>query len=176
MATVFEENPDGRGRRVAVAVAAFNRDVTGALLEGCLHALAAAGVAREDVTVAWVPGAFELPLACDRLAATGRFHAVVALGAVIRGETPHFDYVAGECARGLARVSLDRSLPVAFGVLTTDTLEQARRRASLDPGVLGERPPEPESPARDDKVAGLSNKGAEAARAALAMAALLDRI
>jgi len=176
MATVFEEAPDGRGRRIAVAVAAFNRDVTGALLEGCLHALEAAGVARDDVTVVWVPGAFELPLGCDRLAASGRFHAVVALGAVIRGETPHFDFVARECARGLTRVALDRSLPVAFGVLTTDTLEQARRRASLEPAVLAGRPPEETPPERSAKVAGLSNKGAEAARAALAMARLLDRI
>ncbi|MBC8329935.1 MAG: 6,7-dimethyl-8-ribityllumazine synthase [Planctomycetes bacterium] len=172
MTTLLEGQISGAGRNIAVAVAEFNADITSALLDGCLQALAEHGLTGDAVTVARAPGAFELPLVCDALAASGRYSAVIALGAVIRGETPHFDYVAGECARGVMRVMLDRKLPVVFGVLTTDNLDQARRRA--DRGVLagsdqgGER--------RSEKAAPVSNKGAEAAEVALRMASLLEQI
>lgn len=172
MATILEGDARGTGRRVAVAVAEFNRDVTGALLDGCLRTLQGAGVRPEDVTVAWVPGAFELPLACDALADAGSYDAIIALGAVIRGETPHFEYVAGECARGIAQISLHRGLPVIFGVLTTDTLEQARRRADPQALVGSDTGGAP----RASKSANVSNKGAEAAVAALRMASLLEKI
>lgn len=172
MSRILQGDARGTGRRVAIAVADFNRDVTDALLDGCLHALHAAGVAADDVAVARVPGAFELPLACDALAGSGRFHAVIALGAVIRGETPHFDFVARECARGIAEVARQRRLPVVFGVLTTDTLEQAKRRADRNVLQGSDRGGAP----RAGKAAPVSNKGAEAARVALSMVSLLEQI
>lgn len=172
MPAILDSEPSGAGRNIAVAVAEFNADVTAALLDGCLAALARYGVAAADVTVARVPGAFELPLACDRLAASGRYHAVIALGAVIRGETPHFEFVAGECARGLMRVMLDRKVPVAFGVLTTNDLEQARRRADRAVPAGGAAG----GGVRAAKTAPASNKGAEAAETALRMATLLGNI
>ncbi|TAH35270.1 MAG: 6,7-dimethyl-8-ribityllumazine synthase [Planctomycetota bacterium] len=172
MATILEGDALGSGRKVAVAVAEFNRDVTEALLDGCLRTLERHGVEPEDITVARVPGAFELPLVCDALAASEEYDAVVALGAVIRGETPHFAYVAGECARGIARAALDNGVPVIFGVLTTDTLEQAQQRAdrSVLRGADGGGAP------RASKTAPRSNKGAEAAETALRMASLLEKI
>ena len=140
--------------RFAIVAARFNRDITEALLEGALDTFARHGVPSERITVARVPGAFELPLAAKRLIQRGGYAALVALGAVVRGETPHFDYVAGECARGIARVSLDSGVPVIFGVLTTDDHRQAEARAG---GAAG-------------------NKGSEAAMAALEMATLLGAI
>ena len=137
--------------RFAIAVARFNRDICDALLAGALDTFGEHGVSAARVTVVRVPGAFELPLAAQRLLRHGDYAAVVALGAVIRGETPHFDYVSGECARGIARVSLDSGVPVIFGVLTTDDHAQALARAG---GEVG-------------------NKGSEAALAALEMATLL---
>lgn len=148
------EGADGRGLRVGVACALFNGGITGRLLDGCLSGLSEASVDRADVTVAWVPGAFELPLAAQRFVAAGTFDAVVCLGAVIRGDTSHFDFVAGECASGLARVALDSGVPVVFGVLTTDNVEQALDRA------------------RDDE----TNKGREAALSAVQMATTLRAI
>jgi 6,7-dimethyl-8-ribityllumazine synthase len=136
---------------VAVAVSRFNASIGGRLLAGALLALERHGVRRGDITVAHVPGAFELPLVARRLAASGAHDAVVCLGAVIRGETPHFDYVAGEAARGIARVSETSGVPVLFGVLTADTLEQALARSG---GRLG-------------------NRGADAALGAIEMATLL---
>lgn len=126
-----------RGARIALVASRFNRFIVDQLVDGARDALRREGVAEEQQYLAWVPGAFELPLLADRLARTGRFDAVIALGAVIRGGTPHFEYVAGECARGLARVALDRGLPVAFGVLTTDTIEQALERAGTGEGNKG---------------------------------------
>ncbi len=145
---------DGRGLRVALACSRFNGNVTDLLLAGALAELDELGVAEADRTVAWVPGAFELPLAAMAMARTGLYDAVVCLGAVIRGETSHYDFVAGECAAGLQRVQLDMSLPVVFGVLTTESLEQALARAG---GALG-------------------NKGSESAATAVEMVNVLRRI
>lgn len=135
--------------RVALACAKFNGAITERLVEGALAGLKDHGVALDSVTVAWVPGAFELPLAASRLCRT--HDAVIALGAVIRGDTAHFDFVAGECASGLQRVALDTGVPVVFGVLTTDTVAQALQRSAPGDG----------------------NKGYEAAVVALEMVALL---
>jgi 6,7-dimethyl-8-ribityllumazine synthase len=123
--------------KIAIAAAQFNRFITDELLAGAREALTRHNVADEDITLAWVPGAYELPLACAQLLERGDFDGVIALGAVIRGGTPHFDYVAGECSRGLQRVSLDHGKPVMFGVLTTDTIEQALERAARDQGNKG---------------------------------------
>ena len=126
-----------RDVRVAIVASRFNQFIVDQLVEGARDALRRRGVTGERQLLTWVPGAFELPLAADRIAATGRYDAVIALGAVIRGGTPHFDYVAGSCADGLARVALDRGLPVAFGVLTTDDVEQALERAGTGEGNKG---------------------------------------
>jgi len=127
----------GGGLRVAIAVARFNEAVTGLLLSGALEALERHGVASDAIDIAWVPGCFELPLCAQRLAGAGRYDAIICLGAVVRGETPHFDFVAGEAARGLADVSRRFDVPVAFGVLTTDTMEQALARAGGTRGNKG---------------------------------------
>jgi 6,7-dimethyl-8-ribityllumazine synthase len=145
---------NGRGRRVAVAASRFNRLVTDLLVAGATEELRRHGVEEADIDLAWVPGAFELPLAAERLARTGRYAGVVAVGAVVRGSTPHFDHVAGQAAGGLAAVARSTGVPVAFGVLTCDTMEQALDRAG---GKAG-------------------NKGAEAAVCALEMAGLLEAI
>lgn len=145
---------DGRGMRVAVVVSRFNERITDALLDGARRALRDRGVADDDVAVAWVPGAFELPLVSKHFATSGTCDAVVCLGAVIRGDTPHFDYVAGEAARGLQQAALDTGVPIVFGVLTTDTLQQALDRVG---GCEG-------------------HKGEEAALTALEMIELLRRI
>ena len=145
---------DGTGLAIAVACSRFNGHVTDMLLAGALAELDRRGVAETDRTVVWVPGAFELPLAAMTLAGTRQFDAVVCLGAVIRGETSHYDFVAGECAAGIRRVQLDMRLPVVFGVLTTENLDQALARAG---GALG-------------------NKGTEAAATAIEMANLLRRL
>jgi len=144
----------GPDARVAVVCAKFNGGVTQRLLAGVLAGLDANGVKAASVSVAWVPGAFELPLAAQRLAASGTVDAVVALGSVIRGETAHFEFVAGQCAAGLQRVALDTGVPVVLGVLTTETVDQALARSS--PGV--------------------DNKGYEAAVTALEMADLVRRL
>ncbi|MCP5152223.1 MAG: 6,7-dimethyl-8-ribityllumazine synthase [Ectothiorhodospiraceae bacterium] len=145
---------EGAGRRFAIVAARFNADIVDRLLEGALACLGEHGVASTDVDVVRVPGAFEIPLAAQRLAATGGYDAVVGLGTVIRGETPHFDYVCNECARGVAAVSLQHDLPVIFGVLTTDDHAQALARAG---GAHG-------------------HKGREAALAALEMVTVLGRL
>ena len=124
------------GRRFGVVVGRYNADVGSLLLEGCLAALAEMGTATEDIEVVWVPGAFEIPLMARRLA-RGRADAVVCLGAVIRGETPHFDFVAEAAARGIAEAGWETDKPVVFGVLTTDTREQAMRRAGGEVGHKG---------------------------------------
>ncbi len=144
----------GTGLRVAIAVARWNEFITKPLLEGALGTLRRHGVAEDDVTVVWVPGSFELPVVCKRLAASGRFDAVVALGAVIRGATGHYEFVAGQCASGLQHAALDTGVPVIFGVLTTETIEQAIERAGTKAG----------------------NKGAEAALTAIETASLLQAI
>ena len=132
-----DEPPRGKGRRIAIAVSRFNSDVTEKLLDGALAALRRAGVADRDVTVVHVPGSFELPLAAQTLARTRRHDAVVALGAVIRGETDHYDHVCRAAQEGLMRVGLDERLPVLFGVLTCDTERQALARAGGRHGNKG---------------------------------------
>jgi len=114
-----------RNCKVALVASEFNHFIVQQLVDGALDALNRNGVKEENVSLVWVPGAFELPLAADVLASAGSHDAIIALGAVIRGGTPHFDYVAGECSRGLASVGLKHGLPVIFGVLTTDTVDQA---------------------------------------------------
>jgi 6,7-dimethyl-8-ribityllumazine synthase len=132
------ERVDGAGMRIALVVARFNRHITEELLAGARSALAGLGVASDDVTVAWVPGAFEIPLVAKKLASSKTCDAVVCLGAVIRGDTPHFDYVAGEAASGLQAVALETGIPIVFGVLTTDTEQQARDRIGGCEGHKGE--------------------------------------
>ena len=127
----------GDGMRIALACGRFNDLITERLLTGALDALARHGVDQASVTVVWAPGAFELPLVAQRLATSGEHDAVVCLGAVIRGATGHYEHVAGECAAGIQRVQLDTGIPVIFGVLTTDTIEQAIERAGTKAGNKG---------------------------------------
>jgi 6,7-dimethyl-8-ribityllumazine synthase len=127
----------GSDLSIAIVASRFNRFIVDQLVEGAADALKRHGIDENRLLLVWVPGAIELPLLADQLASSGRFDAVIALGAVIRGGTPHFDYVAGECARGLTRVALDNGLPVTFGVLTTDTVEQALERAGTGGGNKG---------------------------------------
>jgi len=152
--TTFTGGREGSGRRFAVVAARFNEIVTAKLVDGATAGLAKHGVAEGDVDVVWVPGAFEIPLVAARLAQSGRYDAVICLGAVIRGETGHFDLVANEAARGIARASLETGVPLIFEVLATDDLAQAEARAG---GAHG-------------------NKGWAAAEAALEMAGLLERL
>jgi len=137
MRRTIDVEPDGKGLRAGIAVARFNQAVTSQLLDGALLALHERGVADDAVDVVMVPGAFELPLCVQRMAVTGRYDLLLALGAVVRGDTPHFDFVAGEAGAGLMRVGLERDLPVAFGLLTTDTMEQALARAGGAHGNKG---------------------------------------
>jgi 6,7-dimethyl-8-ribityllumazine synthase len=128
---------EGRDLCVGIVVSRFNRSVTAPLLAGALEALAAYGVGDDDIVVAHVPGAFEIPFAAQALARSGRYQALVCLGAVVRGETPHFDYICDEVTRGVGRVVAEYRVPVAFGVLTTDTIEQALARAGEGHGNKG---------------------------------------
>ena len=127
--TTYEGMLNGKGMKFALVVGRFNELISSRLYEGALDCLRRHDVADGDVDSAWVPGAFEMPLVAKKLAASGKYDAVICLGAVIRGGTPHFDYVAGEAAKGIARIGLDTGVPVVFGVLTTDTIEQAVERA-----------------------------------------------
>jgi 6,7-dimethyl-8-ribityllumazine synthase len=145
---------DARGLRIGIVASRFNETIGRHLVDGALDCLRRHSVAEEDISVTWVPGAFEIPLAAARLARSGEYDAIVTVGAVVRGETPHFDYVAGHAANGVGRASLDTGVPISFGVLTTDTTEQAEQRAG---GKLG-------------------NKGFEAAMAAIEMAALMSAL
>lgn len=144
----------GAGLRVGVVAARFNESITTSLVKWCREGLVRHGVADGDVVVEWVPGSFELALAAKAWVQSGRVDAVICLGAVIRGETAHFDYVAGEAARGIQQVALETGVPVMFGVLTTDTVEQAEERS------------------RDDE----TNKGFEAAQGAIHLSRLLERL
>ena len=150
----FSGTPSGRGRRFAVVASRFNNQITERLVDGALDALVRHGASADDVDVVWVPGAWELPTAVRRLLTTERYDALVAVGAVIRGDTPHFDYVAGAASRGLSTASAEFDVPIGFGVLTCDNREQAEARAG---GAHG-------------------NKGWDAALAALEMADLFDRL
>jgi 6,7-dimethyl-8-ribityllumazine synthase len=136
--TAAEGELDARGMRVGVVAARFNRTITEALLDGALRTLERHGADVGDTIVAWVPGSFEIPLVAQRLAASGSIDAVICLGAVIRGDTAHFDFVAGGATDGIMRVALDHAVPVVFGVLTTDTLQQALDRVGGSEGHKGE--------------------------------------
>jgi len=149
--TVVEGELVVRDARIALLVSRFNSFVVDSLLAGALDTLKRHGADERDLQIVRVPGAYEMPLAAQRLAASKRFDAIIALGAVIRGGTPHFEYVAGECTRGLSAVSMQHDIPVAFGVLTVDTIEQAIERAGTKAG----------------------NKGGEAALSAIEMISLL---
>lgn len=151
MARQLAAEAKGDGLRIGIAVSRFNQSVTDQLVAGAIEGLEKQGVTADAIDVASVPGAFELPLCAQRMASASRYDGIICLGAVVRGETPHFDFVAGECARGLTDVSLRFDLPIAFGLLTTDTIEQALARAG---GARG-------------------NKGYEAAMTVLEMVQLL---
>jgi len=152
--TVLEGEFQIEGGRFALVAARFNSLIVESLVKGAVDTLKRHGIRGEQITLVWVPGSWELPLVAQRLAATEDFDAIIALGAIIRGGTPHFEYVAAEASKGLAAVSSDYNLPVSFGVLTTDSIEQAVERAGTKAG----------------------NKGAEAALTALEMVSLLRKI
>jgi len=133
----FGNSSGGNDLTVVIVASRFNHFIVEQLVKGAIDAVKRHGIDEDRQTLVWVPGAFELPLMADQLASSGCYDAVIALGAVIRGGTPHFDYVAGECAGGLGRVALDRGIPVSFGVLTTDTIEQALERAGTGEGNKG---------------------------------------
>jgi 6,7-dimethyl-8-ribityllumazine synthase len=125
------------GKKFGLVTSRFNEFITGKLLEGAIDALTRHGVKEEEVEVAWVPGSFEIPYAAVRMAKSGKYDAIICLGTVIRGDTPHFDYIAGEVAKGIAKISLDTGIPTIFGVITADTLEQAIERAGTKAGNKG---------------------------------------
>jgi 6,7-dimethyl-8-ribityllumazine synthase len=151
---IIEGGRSAKGLRIAIVAARFNHFVVDKLLAGAVETLTQAGISAQDLDIVRVPGAFELPLAARKLAASKNYEAVITLGAVIRGGTPHFDYVAGECARGVSQAARDSGVPVIFGVLTCDTLEQATERAG---GAHG-------------------NKGADSALAAIEIAGLMRKL
>ena len=148
---IYEGKLVSEGIRVGIVAARFNEFIVSKLLSGCEDGLLRHGVRSEDIAVAWVPGAFEIPLAAQTMAKSGKYDAVITLGAVIRGATSHYDYVCAEVSKGVANVSLNTGVPVLFGVLTTDTIEQAIERAGTKAG----------------------NKGAECAQGAIEMVNLL---
>jgi 6,7-dimethyl-8-ribityllumazine synthase len=154
MGTIFEGNLVSSQLKYGIVVGRFNEFITGKLYTGALDALQRHGVDSAEVDTAWCPGAFEIPLIAQRMAASGKYDAVITLGAVIRGSTPHFDYVCNECAKGVAAASLKTGVPIIFGVLTTDSIEQAIERAGTKAG----------------------NKGWEAAMSAIEMANLLRQL
>lgn len=128
---------DGRNKRVAIVVARFNEFITKQLLEGAVDTLLRHGVKESDIEVTWVPGSFEIPMAAQKIARSKKADAIITLGAVIRGETPHFDYVCGESAKGIAQVALQTGVPVAYGIITAENTEQAIERAGLKQGNKG---------------------------------------
>lgn len=150
----FEGKLISQGQKYAIIVGRFSEFIGGKLLSGAIDGLVRHGVDESDIEIAWVPGAYEIPLVAKKMAKSGKYDGVITLGAVIRGSTPHFDYVANEVSKGVASVSLDSDVPVVFGVLTTDTIEQAIERAGTKAG----------------------NKGYEAAVTAIEMANLLAQL
>ena len=151
---VIEGMLSAEGLKLAIVVSRFNELITSKLLGGAEDVIRRTGGNTDDVTVAWVPGAYEIPLVAQKLAESGKFDAVIALGAVIRGSTPHFDYVCAEAAKGIAQASLKTGVPVSFGILTTENIQQAVERAGTKAG----------------------NKGADAAMSAIEMASLLKKL
>ncbi|MDX6153045.1 6,7-dimethyl-8-ribityllumazine synthase [Marinococcus sp. PL1-022] len=154
MTTTIEGNVNGSGQKIAIVAARFNEFINKQLLEGAESTLIRSGVREEDIDVIWVPGAFEIPFAAQQAAKTKKYDAIVAIGTIIRGATPHFDYVANESAKGVANVSLQEELPVINGIITVETIEQAIERAGTKAG----------------------NKGSEAAMGAVEMASLAKKI
>jgi 6,7-dimethyl-8-ribityllumazine synthase len=154
MHKVIEGNLIAKGKKFAVAASRFNDFITKELISGCVDALVRHGADDKDIEIAWAPGAFEIPIIAQRLAKSKAFDAVICLGTVIRGATPHFDYIVSEVAKGIAKVSLDLGLPVIFGIITADTIEQAVERAGTKDG----------------------NKGRDAALSAIEMANLLPQL
>ena len=154
MPKIIEGKLVSSGKKYGIIVSRFNEFISGKLLAGALDALQRHGVQDGEITVAWTPGSFEIPMVARKMALSGNYDAVIALGAVIRGSTPHFDYVAAEVSKGVAHVTLDTQVPVAFGVLTTDTIEQAVERAGTKSG----------------------NKGTDAAMSAMEMVNLLRQV
>jgi len=154
MPRYIEGNLLGKDRKIGIIVARFNSFISEKLLEGAIDSLVRSGVSDDDIDIARVPGAFEIPLVAQKMAKSGKYDAVICLGVVIRGATPHFDYVAGEVAKGSAQVMLDTGVPVLFGVLTTESIEQAIERAGSKAG----------------------NKGSDVAIAAIEMASLLSEL
>ncbi len=154
MATYYEGNLQAAGKKIGIVLARFNSFIAERLLEGALDTLIRSGTSDDDIEVARVPGAYEIPLVALKMARSGRYDAIICLGAVIRGATPHFDFVANEAAKGIAQASLDTGVPIIFGVLTTDTIEQAIERAGSKAG----------------------NKGSECASAAVEMINLLSHL
>jgi 6,7-dimethyl-8-ribityllumazine synthase len=154
MPQVIEGNFQASGKKVALVAGRFNAFITKNLVEGAVDTLVRHGIEDSAITLVWAPGAFEIPLVVKRVAATGAYDAIIALGCVIRGGTPHFDYVAGEAAKGIGQLSLQCNIPILFGVLTTDSIEQAIERAGTKAG----------------------NKGADAAMAALEMMSLMEQL
>ena len=134
---VLEGKLTAEGLRIGIVAARFNEFITNKLVSGAIDALTRHGASEENMTMAWVPGAFEIPLAAQKMANSGKFDAVICLGAVIRGSTPHFDYVSNEVTKGVAHVGLQTGVPTVFGVLTTDTIEQAIERAGTKAGNKG---------------------------------------
>lgn len=154
MPNVLQGELVSKGKRYGIVVARFNEFISSKLLGGALDALLRHGVQDEEITVAWTPGSYEIPMVAKRMALSGKYDAVITLGAVIRGSTPHFDYVAAEAAKGVAHVGLESGVPVIFGILTTDTIEQAVERAGTKAG----------------------NKGFDAAVSAIEMANLMEQV
>jgi len=146
-------NFSGKGKKIAIVVSRFNEFISNQLLQGCVDTLNKSGVAKESIFVVWTPGSFEIPQVLSKLD-TKKFNAIIALGAIIRGETPHFDYIASEVTKGVARISQEKKIPVTFGIITADTVEQAVERAGTKQ----------------------SNKGRDAALAALEMADIYSQI
>ncbi len=137
MTKQYEGHLQGEGLKVGIVVSRFNDFISGKLLAGAKDALFRHGVEKDDVEVAWVPGSFEIPLVAKKMANSGKYDGVICLGAVIRGETPHFDYVCAEVSKGVAKIGLETEKPVMFGVITTDTIEQAIERAGTKAGNKG---------------------------------------
>jgi len=154
MPNVKQGELNATGKKFAIVISRFNEFITSKLLDGALDCLTRHGAADGDIDVCWVPGSFEIPMVARKAATGGKYNAVICLGAVIRGQTPHFDYVAAEVSKGVAQVALESNTPTTFGVLTTDTIEQAIERAGTKAG----------------------NKGADAALAAIELADLMGKI
>ena len=154
MGTIYEGHLVGTGLKIGIVVARFNEFITGKLLSGAEDALRRHGVNESDIATAWVPGAYEIPLVAKKMAASGKYDAIITLGTVIRGATPHFDFVCSEVAKGVSAINMQEGIPVIFGVLTTDTIEQAIERAGTKAG----------------------NKGWDAGTAAIEMANLMNQL